>query len=105
MAAENAGWTELHFCLLNALKFCCVFPLREAVGVTPDVKVPSAVLRRDLSIGLTFGPHEPNPEYPALVSGPRSGPVLGEGGVIYTNYGFIIYTQVRMTKLYIHKSG
>ena len=81
MAAENAGWTELHFCLLNALKFCCVFPLREAVGVTPDVKVPSAVLRRDLSIGLTFGPHEPNPEYPALVSGPRSGPFLGEGGV------------------------
>ena len=50
-------------------------------GLCANVKVPSAVSRRELSIGLTSGPHKPNPEYPALLSSSRSGRVLGEGGV------------------------
>ena len=44
-------------------------------GLCANVKVPSAVSRRELSIGLTSGPHKPNPEYPALLSSPRSGRV------------------------------
>ena len=44
-------------------------------GLCANVKVPSAVSRRELSIGLTSGPHKPNPEYPALLPSPRSGRV------------------------------
>ncbi len=50
-------------------------------GLCANVQVPSAVSRRELSIGLTSGPHKPNPDYPALLSSSRPGRVLGDGGV------------------------
>ena len=50
------------------------------LGLCPNVKVLTAVSRRGLSIDVRADTHRPNPEYPALVSGPRSGRVLGEGG-------------------------
>ena len=55
-------------------------------GLCPNVKVLTAVSRRGLSIDVRADAHRPNPEYPALLSGSRSGLVLGEGGVKVGTY-------------------
>eukprot|EP01043_Picozoa_sp_COSAG02_P039354 COSAG02_NODE_3101_length_7374_cov_9.069828_4_plen_79_part_00 len=65
------------------------------IGLCTNFFRRSSVWARDASGKVSHGAHRPDTEFPPLFSGPRSGHVLGEGGV---NQGYIIFPLTHPTK-------